>query len=84
MIYLYHDNGKLSFEGENINGKCNGFGKAYYQNGKLKYMGEFLDGEYNGKGREYFQNGNIKSDGEFLKGNFVKDEKVKKRKKRKY
>ena len=47
-------------------------------------MGEYLNGEYNGQGREYFQNGNIKCNGRYLNGELVKDEKVKRKRKKKY
>ena len=60
----------------------NGFGKEYYRNGKIKYIGEYLDGEYNGKGKEYFQNGRVKHNGEFLKGELIKNNIMKRRKKK--
>ena len=57
----YDVNGKLIYEGDNINGK----GKYYY-NGTLKYEGEYLNGEKNGKGKEYQTNGNILFEGIYL------------------
>ena len=45
----YHDNGKLSFEGEYLNGERNGLAKEFYYNGKLKFDGEYLNGKRNGK-----------------------------------
>ena len=37
--------GKLSFEGDYINGKKNGKGKEYNNDGELIYEGEYLNGE---------------------------------------
>ena len=39
----YFYNGKISYEGEYLNGKRNGIGKEYdYWNGKLKFEGEYI------------------------------------------
>ena len=65
---LYYDNGKLSFEGEYLNGERNGIGKEYYDNGKLKFEGEYLNGERNGKGKEYNNNNELIFEGQFLNG----------------
>ena len=37
--------GKLTFEGEYLNGKRNGKGKEYYYNGELIFEGEYLNGK---------------------------------------
>ena len=38
----YYENGKLSFDGEYLNGKFNkGKGKEYYSNGQLRFEGEY-------------------------------------------
>ena len=47
----YDYDGKISYEGEYLNGKRNGKGKEYYYWGKLKFEGEYLNGERNGKGK---------------------------------
>ena len=47
----YNDDGKLEFEGEDLNGKrMNGKGKEYNYDGKLEYEGEYLNEKRNGKG----------------------------------
>ena len=57
-IKIYHDNGKLKFEGEYLNGERNGKGKEYYINGEIKFKGDYLNGKiWNGKG--YNKNGKI-------------------------
>ena len=57
-IKKYDGYGKLTFEGEYINGERNGKGKEYYKNGKLLFEGEYLNGrKWDGNG--YNINGNI-------------------------
>ena len=52
ILRLYHDNGKLKFEGEYING--NKKGKKYCDNGELIFEGEYLnEKKWNGKIKIY-------------------------------
>jgi antitoxin component YwqK of YwqJK toxin-antitoxin module len=39
-----NDNGKLIYEGYEVQGRFNGSGK-YYEDGKLDFAGEFKDGQ---------------------------------------
>ena len=48
--------GKLEFEGQNINGKRHGKGKEYNYDGYLIFEGEYLNGQKNGKGKKYYWN----------------------------
>ena len=41
----YYYNGKLSFEGEYLNGVKNGKGKEYKTSGELSYEGEYMNGK---------------------------------------
>ena len=59
---------KVIFEGEYLNGKRHGKGKAYYNDGKTKFEGEYLNGKRHGKGKEYYDNSNLRFEGEYLKG----------------
>jgi len=61
----YHNNGKLEFEGEYLNGKRNGLGKEYNYDGKLQFEGIYLNGKKNGKGKEFYNNGQLKLEGEY-------------------
>ena len=63
FIIDYDFNGKLIYEGENMNGK----GKKYTGN-RLEYEGEYLNGKKNGKGKEYNYKGNISFEGIYLNG----------------
>ena len=56
---------KLVFEGELLNDKKHGKGKAYDSNNKLIFEGEYLNG-YQRKGKEYYADGNLEYEGEFL------------------
>ena len=58
----YNDKGKLTFEGEYVNGKRGGKIKEYNKKGDIIFEGEYINGEINGKIREYFShlgNGSI-------------------------
>ena len=47
----YNREGKLSFEGEFLDGKKNGFGKEYYSNGNLRFEGIYMENmKWEGKG----------------------------------
>ena len=60
----YHNNGKLQFEGEYLNGK-RWNGKGYDKNGFLEF--EIKNGFGKGKEYDYF-NGNIRFEGGYLNG----------------
>ena len=65
-VKYYHSDGKLWFDGENLNGKKSGLGKEYYDN-ILHFEGKFLNGKRNGFGKEYFDKSDkLKYVGEFL------------------
>ena len=69
FIKEYYYDGKLTFEGEYLNGEKNGIGKEYsIFNDKLVFEGEYLNGEKNGIGKEYDGNGKVTFEGEYLNG----------------
>ncbi len=70
-IREYHENGKIKYEGECLNGEKNRKGKEYYNNGNLKFEGEYLNGLRHGKGKEYYDNGHLRFEGEYSKGEKV-------------
>ena len=57
--------GKITFEGEYINGERNGKGKIY-ENNKLVFEGDFLNGKRNGKAKLFDKKGKLKFDGLYL------------------
>ena len=59
--------GNLLFEGEYLNGKCNGKGKEYDFNGRMIFEGEYLNGKRHGKGKEY-EDGTLVFEGEYYHG----------------
>ena len=63
--YNEHNNNRLIFEGEYLNGKRNGKGKEYDIFGLFEFEGEYLNGKRNGKGKKYF-NGTLLFEGEYL------------------
>ena len=63
-IKEYHENGKLKFEGDYINGKKSGKGKEYNNKGELIFEGEYLY-NYKIKGKEYIKN-KLNYEGEYL------------------
>ena len=65
----YYEDGKLTYEGEFLNGKKNGKGIEYDKNGNILFEGEYLYGKkMNGNLKEYFKNGNVKFEGEYSNG----------------
>ena len=71
----YHENGRIIFDGNYLNGESHGEGKEYdYYNGELLFEGEYLEGKrWNGKGKEKHNIGNKSVfegifEGEYLNG----------------
>ena len=65
----YDEKGKLTFEGEYLNGEKNGKGKEYDYNGNyVIFEGEYLNGKRNGKGKEYKFGDELTFEGEYLNG----------------
>ena len=62
---LYYNNGNIRYEGDYIDGKCEGNGIYYYENGHY-YKGQFKNDLKEGKGVLYYKNGNIRYDGDFI------------------
>ena len=52
-VIEYHNNNKILFEGNYVNGEKNGFIKEYDYSGNIKFEGEYVNGKRNGKGKEY-------------------------------
>ena len=65
LIKEFHDNSKLKFECEYLNGQKNGIGKEYNLNDGKIFEGEFLRDKKNGKGKEYFFYGKLKFEGQY-------------------
>ena len=73
---LYHDNGKIKYEGVFEDDNFQGKGKLYDINGNVLYEGDFSNGYYykgekkdgkkNGKGIEYYDNGKVAYEGDFV------------------
>lgn len=59
----------LIYDGELVDGKCNGYGTLYNKDQKLKYSGEFKLNNYDGKGSLYNDSG-ILYQGDFKSGLF--------------
>lgn len=53
---LYHDNGKIRYEGTMLNNRYSGFGKEYNEKGELVYEGDWVDGLQYGQGKLYENN----------------------------
>lgn len=62
----YDTNGVLTYDGEFIDGKRNGFGEEY-ENGELVYRGEFAYNAYEGKGEQYSE-GRLMCSGTYVNG----------------
>lgn len=68
---LYHENGKLMYEGLFKNDKMHSVenkANIYYDNGKVEYEGKISDGLYSGYGIIYNRNGKAKMKGTFVEG----------------
>ena len=75
-----YSGGKLSFEGEYLNGPKNGKGKEYWL-GKLSFEGEYLNGErWNGKEKVYYEDDVELTSGtfeiEYLNGEEIKQNNI--------
>jgi antitoxin component YwqK of YwqJK toxin-antitoxin module/tetratricopeptide (TPR) repeat protein len=55
----YHENGNLSQQGINRNGKQDSLWTYYFENGKVSKTIEFRNGEINGFIKAYYDNGNM-------------------------
>ena len=62
----YHNNGKLEFEGEFLNGQKNGKCKTYNYEGKLMFDGLYLNNKAIGEDQEYNIYGGLEFVGEYL------------------
>lgn len=56
IVSYFHDNGKVSHQGKNIDGKNNGVWQSYDENGKLIAIGEFVNGKKTGVWKFYTNN----------------------------
>lgn len=63
----YHENGRIAYAGEFVDGVYEGDGISYYEDGTVMYRGEFTDGRFEGQGEYTAENGDIYS-GTFTKG----------------
>jgi len=63
----YYKDGSIKYEGDWVNGKREGNGKAVYKNGDY-YIGSFKNNFRDGKGIEYYKNGNIRYEGDWVGG----------------
>ena len=62
---MYYKNGNIKYDGEFINGKCEGTGKYVWEDGEY-YLGQWKNGLKHGKGILYYKDGSIKYDGGFI------------------
>lgn len=60
---FYHENGKLSKEGNYMNNMMGGLWTTYDNNGILESKMQFLNGLFHGKVESYYQNGQLKESG---------------------
>ena len=61
---------KITYEGEWVNDKHEGYGKFIYANGEY-YIGEWKNALKHGKGTMYYSNKNIKYEGDWINNEFV-------------
>lgn len=59
LFKSYFDNGKLSCEGNMINGYCSGIFKYYFPNGNIKAIRIYKNGILDGEQKNYYENGNL-------------------------
>jgi len=64
---IYYKNGNLSYEGDFLDNKAEGYGKMIYEDGEY-YIGEFKNGKLNGNGKMYYKKGNLKYEGNYVDG----------------
>lgn len=69
-IKLTNRSGVLVYEGEMVEGKCNGSGSQYDDEGNLIYQGEFSEDTYTGDGALYDSEGVLIYKGEMLSNQF--------------
>ena len=66
-VIEYDISGRISYDGECLNGKKHGKGKEY-SNGSILYEGEFYNGVRKGNGKEFYTNGLVWFICEYLDG----------------
>lgn len=57
----------VAYDGEMLEGRPHGLGKAYYKDGRF-YEDEWLKGRPHGEGKLYYDNMNIWYEGQWVKG----------------
>jgi hypothetical protein len=68
-----YDNGKVSGEGNYIDGKEEGSFVSYYESGKVKGEGHYVVGEKEGKVIAYYESGEIVDEDIYRDGKCVED-----------
>ena len=68
-----YDNGKVSGEGNYIDGKEEGSFVAYYESGKIKGEANYVVGEKEGKVIAYYESGEIVDEDIYRDGKCVED-----------
>ncbi len=63
VTYIQFENGKLSFEGEMIEGKLDGPFKSFYESGKVLNEGRMKKNKQHGEWKGYYKNGKIEWEG---------------------
>lgn len=64
---LFHDNGKIYYAGEFVDGHPEGgCCKVFDENSSLWYKGAMVGGQKSGYGEEFYENGNLMYEGNFL------------------
>ena len=63
-----YDNGKVSGEGNYIDGKEEGPFVSYYESGKVKGEGHYVDGKEEGSFVFYYESGKVKGEGRYVGG----------------